>query len=122
MANISESKFQKECIDLCRNNGCYVYKNAQSMYTEKGRPDLTVCVPITKKRLLKLLEYEHDDTKIGIYMGLEVKVDKNKYSSTKAQNIVGRKIASAGGLWYSIDKKDSLKTLLLDLQGKEDDI
>ena len=68
-----ESKTQSKAINLLRKKGCYVYKNAQNMYTERGRPDLTACVPVTLETLNKL--YQPKDT-IGLFVGIEMKRPK----------------------------------------------
>lgn len=105
-----ESEVQEKCIKMIRKYGGYVYKNAQNMYTEKGRPDLTACIPIT---IDKFVETFGMDKKIGLFVGLEIKRDKDSsYDVTEAQQIVGNKIKRASGLWFKIDDVDVLEALL----------
>lgn len=91
--------------------GGYIYKNAQNMYTEKGRPDLTACIPTTFKALTELF----GDREIGVFLGLEVKRDKDIYDASKAQEIVGRKIKKAKGLWFVIDDPNIVEALMINL-------
>lgn len=104
-----ESKLQKRCIDLIRANGGYVYKNAQSIYTETGRPDLTCCIPVSIDRLKEIFP---DKEKIGIFVGVELKRQDHLNEVSDAQKIVGNKIISTGGLWFAIDNSDVLEALL----------
>ena len=107
----SESAFQKQCIDYLRSKGCYVYKNNQNEFTEKGRPDLTVCMPVT-------LEDESGiQYKLGLYMGLELKREDKYNKASVAQEIVGRQIQKANGLWFQIDNLDDLKTIIRSYMG-----
>lgn len=106
----SESAFQKQCIDYLRSKGCYVYKNNQNQYTEKGRPDLTVCMPTTlclDNHRGNCIEY-----KVGLYMGLELKREDKYNTASEAQQIVGRQIQKAYGLWFVIDSLDTLKAIV----------
>ena len=114
MANNLESKVQKQMIDLIRAYNGYVYKNAQNMYTEKGRPDLTACIPVSMKNLYAL---KGTGATVGLYLGVEVKRDSSKYDATEAQEIVGKKIRSAGGIWLATDDIDYLEALLVTLKG-----
>ena len=107
-----ERKVQEKMMRQIRDYNGYVYKNAQNMYTEKGRPDLTACVPTTLKALSEMFG---EDCTVGIFLGIEVKRDKNRYDASDAQMIVGRKIQRAKGLWFSLDDTDVLEALLLRL-------
>lgn len=104
-----ESKTQTRVMQLLRKNGCYVYKNAQNMYTEKGRPDLTACIPVTIKQLQKVFG---DDMKIGIFVGIEMKRPGKVNNISEAQEIVGRQIEKSGGLWFHVDGTDEIEGLL----------
>ena len=104
----SESAFQKQCIDLLKSKGCYVYKNAQSEFTEKGRPDLTVCVPVDVKTLLGICT----TAKLGLFVGLELKREGHKNEVSLAQKVVAKQIENAGGHWYLVDSLDELKEIL----------
>ena len=105
-----ESDVQSKMMRIVRKYGGYVYKNAQNMYTEKGRPDLTACIPVSLKRLEELFG---EDSKIGVFVGIEVKRNKKVYDSSDAQVIVGKQIQKASGLWFSIDDPDIVEALML---------
>lgn len=105
-----ESDVQGKMMRTVKKYGGYVYKNAQNMYTEKGRPDLTACVPATLKRLVELFG---EDAKVGLFVGIEVKRNKKVYDSSDAQIIVGKQIQKASGLWFSVDDPDIVEALML---------
>lgn len=110
-----ESDIQKKMMQTVKKYGGYVYKNAQNMYTEKGRPDLTACVPVTIKRLAELFG---EDAKVGLFVGIEVKRNKKVYDSSEAQIIVGKQIQKASGLWFSVDDPDIIEALMLKFTDK----
>ena len=115
-----ERKVQERTLAVVRKYGGYVYKNAQNMYTEKGRPDLTACIPA---KLSKLVEMFGEDTKVGLFVGLEIKRDcDHGYGTTEAQEVVGRKIKNAGGLWLVIDDPLVVEALMIKLQGDDNAI
>ena len=117
MATERERKIQEKIIRVVRKHNGYVYKNAQNMYTEKGRPDLTACIPTTLSKLEKVFG---KDAKIGIFVGLEVKRDiEHGYGTTTAQEIVGKQIKAAHGLWFKIDDPDVIEALMISL-GEDD--
>lgn len=101
----SERQFQTEVIKYLKSRGCYVYKNAQSQYTEVGRPDLTACVPVNIAGL-----------KIGMFFGIELKREDKYNTASTAQEITGRKIEEAGGRFYVIDNLQDLKDIIERLQ------
>lgn len=105
-----EAKVQKKTMNILRKYGCYVYKNAQNVFTEKGRPDLSACVPVTLKTLVD--EYG-DDYKIGLFVGIELKRDGHLGEVSEAQQIVGRQIRKASGVWLAIDDPDIIEALML---------
>ena len=105
-----EAKVQRKVMEILRKHGCYVYKNAQSAFTEKGRPDLTACIPVKISVLLK--EYGND-AKIGVFTGIELKRDGHLGEVSEAQQIVGRKIINCGGKWFAIDDPDVIEALML---------
>lgn len=107
-----ERKIQKSMMTIVEKYGGYIYKNAQNMYTEKGRPDLSACVPV---KISDLAEIFGADNEIGIFIGIEVKRDKSAYDATEAQKIVGRKIKAAKGLWFVPDDPDVVEALMLKL-------
>lgn len=114
MSSERESKVQEKTMSVIRKHEGYVYKNAQNLYTEKGRPDLTACVPITLKRATKLFG---EDATIGLFVGIELKRKGHLDEVSAAQNIVGNKIKKAGGLWLAIDEPDLIEALLLRFKG-----
>ena len=116
MTTERERKVQEKTMDIIRKYGGYVYKNAQNMYTEKGRPDLTVCIPTNIKTLTKVLGENAD---IGIFVGIELKRDGHLNNVSDAQNIVGRKIKKAKGLWFPIDNPDLVEALMIKFTGGE---
>ena len=112
-----ERKVQERTLAVVRKYGGYVYKNAQNMYTEKGRPDLTACVPVTVKKIVELFG---ENAKVGLFVGIEVKRNKKVYDSSDAQIIVGKQIQKASGLWFSIDDPDIVEALMLKFTGDEE--
>lgn len=117
--NERESKTQEKTMRVIRKYGGYVYKNAQSMYTEKGRPDLTACVPATLKTLAEMFG---DDAVIGVFVGVEMKRPGALNEVSTAQQIVGRQIKKAKGIWLAIDDPDVIEVLMSKLTkdvGKE---
>lgn len=116
MSNVElESKTQKAAMNLLRRNRAYVYKNAQGLYTERGRPDLVACVPIRMSQLKQL--YQDDDT-VGLFMGIEMKRPGKINNTSIAQKIVGHQIQNCGGIWFPLDNVDTLKTTLNKLLGE----
>lgn len=107
-----ERKTQEKTMRVVRKYGGYVYKNAQNMYTEKGRPDLTACVPTTLKTLAKIFG---EDAEIGIFVGIEMKRPGLIENTSAAQEIVGRQIKKAKGLWFAIDDPDVVEALMIKL-------
>lgn len=110
MSTERESKTQQKTIQVVRKNGGYVYKNAQSMFTEVGRPDLTVCIPTTVKKLTELYEPEHV---VGLFAGIEMKRPGRLDGVSEAQIVVGNQIKKAGGIWLLIDDPSIAEALML---------
>jgi len=110
MATERERKVQERTMRTVRKYGGYVYKNAQNMYTEKGRPDLTACVPISIKNLVKMFG---EDAKVGIFVGIELKREGHLGEVSEAQTIVGNQIKKANGLWFAIDDSDIIEAFML---------
>lgn len=107
-----ERKTQEKTMTIIRKYGGYVHKNNQNLYTEKGRPDLTACIPTTLKTLSNLFG---ENAKIGIYLGIEMKRPGLIDDTSTAQEIVGRKIKKAKGLWFVIDDPDVIEALMIKL-------
>ena len=110
-----ERKVQERTMRIVRKYGGYVYKNAQSVYTEKGRPDLTACIPTTLKRLIEIYG---EDAKVGLFVGLEIKRDGHLGEVSEAQEVVGRKIKNSNGLWFAIDDTDLVEALMIKFTGE----
>ena len=114
MATERERKVQEKTMKIIRRYGGYTYKNAQNMYTEKGRPDVTACIPVTISRLLELFG---PDKEIGIFVGIELKREGYLDNLSDAQKVVGRQIKSAKGIWMAVDDADLVEGLILKLIG-----
>lgn len=108
-----ERKVQEKSMKIIREHGGYTYKNAQNIYTEKGRPDITACVPVKISTLIDLLGGA--EAEIGIFVGIEFKRDGLIKNVSEAQQIVGRQIKDAKGLWFAIDDPDVVEGLMLKL-------
>lgn len=102
---ILESKVQQDVLKRLRKLGCYVYKNAQNMYTEKGRPDLTACVPA-----------KIGDNTYGLFVGIELKRPGRLNGVSEAQEVVGRAIVKAGGMWILSDDADYIENYIKKVQ------
>lgn len=111
-----ERKVQERTMKVVRQHGGYVYKNAQNMYTEKGRPDLTACVPTTVKRLLEVLG---PDAKVGLFVGIELKREGLLANVSEAQKIVGNQIKKANGMWFAIDNSELIEALMVRFSEEE---
>lgn len=112
-----ESKVQAKCIKTIRKRGAYVYKNAQNMYTESGRPDLTACIPVTLKRCVELFG---ENASVGLFVGIELKRDGHLGEVSAAQQIVGSQIKKASGLWFAIDDPLIVEALMIKFMGDEE--
>lgn len=108
MATDRERKVQTDIINTSKLRGCYVYKNAQNMYTEVGRPDLSVCMPVTLKRLNELFD---ENKVVGLFVGIEVKRPGRLNGVSDAQKIVGSKIQKKGGIWLLADDVTTVEAL-----------
>lgn len=108
-----ESKVQRKTMNILRKYGCYVYKNAQNVFTEKGRPDLTACVPVKLSTLQKVFG---NDYTVGMFIGIELKRDGHLGEVSDAQQVVGRQIKKAGGMWFAIDDPLIIEALLQRLE------
>ena len=110
MATERERKVQEKTMRIVRKYNGYVYKNAQNMYTEKGRPDLTACIPTT---ISKLQEAFGKDATVGVFVGIELKREGHLNNVSEAQRIVGDQIKKAGGIWIAIDDPDIVEALMI---------
>lgn len=114
-----ERKIQERTMRIIRKYGGYVYKNAQNIYTEKGRPDLTACIPVTLKRLSEVFG---EDAIIGLFVGMEIKRLGHLDEVSNAQEIVGRQIKKAKGLWFAIEDTDVVEALMIKLTGDNNNV
>lgn len=110
-----ERKVQEKAMRIFKKYKCYCYKNAQNMFTEAGRPDVAACVPVTVKQLLDLYG---EDAEVGIFVGVELKRDGKLGNVSTAQQIVGRAIKRAKGIWLAVDDANIIEALLVKLQGE----
>lgn len=114
-----ESKIQRKCQTLIKENGGFVFKTHGDMYTRPGIPDLIACIPTDIITLKKLLDEEwFKDKKIGIFVGFELKRENKLNEVSEAQKIVGREIQNAGGLWYATDDPDLVDGICKLLKGE----
>ena len=110
-----ESKVQGKIISICKKYGAYIYKNAQNMYTERGRPDLTACIPTDIKTLIDVFG---EDKSVGLFVTFEVKRDGLCGNTSLSQEVVGRKIQDAKGIWLVVDDPDVVEALMIKLKGE----
>ena len=117
-----ESKLQRRCQQILKDGGAFVFKTHGDMYSRIGLPDLVSCIPVTEDVLRKMLDDGwFKDNKIGIFVGLECKkagkldvFDDRR----KAQEIVGKEIKNAGGIWFAIDDSDIVHAILKTMKGE----
>lgn len=117
-----ESKLQRRCQKILKDGGAFVFKTHGDMYSRIGIPDLVSCIPVTEDILRKLLDDGwFKDNKIGIFVGLECK-RQGKLDTfddrRKAQEIVGKEIKNAGGIWFAIDDSDVVYAILKTMKGE----
>lgn len=117
-----ESKIQRRCQKILKDNEAFVFKTHGDMYTRIGIPDLVACVPVTEEVLKKMLDDGwFKNRRIGIFVGLECKqVGKlNVFDDRrKAQEIVGNEIKNAGGIWFAIDDSDVVEAIVKTMRGE----
>ena len=107
-----ERKVQERTMKVIRKYGGYVYKNAQSMYTEVGRPDLAACVPVSIKTLIK--EFG-EDAVVGLFVGIEMKRAGKLNNVSEAQKIVGNQIKKAKAIWFATDDDNLVESFMIRL-------
>jgi hypothetical protein len=117
-----ESKIQRRCQKIIKDNDAFVFKTHGDMYSRVGIPDLVACVPVTEETLKKLIdEGWFKDNKIGIFVSFECKqVGKlNLFDDRRrAQEIVGKEIKNAGGIWFAIDDSDVVEAIIKTMKGE----
>lgn len=119
MSKELESKLQRRCQALLKDNKSFVFKTHGSMFQRTGIPDLIACVPTDIKVLQDMIDANwFKDKQIGIFVGLEIKRENQLSDLSKAQEIVGKEIKDAGGLWFVIDDSDYAEALVKMMRGK----
>lgn len=114
-----ESRLQRRCQEIIKQSGAFVFKTHGDIYTRAGMPDLVACVPTDIEALKKMIDEDwFKNNKIGVFVGLEIKRKGELSNLSKAQEIVGREIQEASGLWAAIDDSDLVHALLKKLEGK----
>lgn len=119
--NELESKIQRRCQKILSDNGAFVFKTHGDMYMKKGIPDLVCCVPTDIGTLYKLQEdgwFQNNNTKIGVFVGFEIKRKNLLGDVSDAQRIVGKQIENAGGIWYAVDDSDIVEAVVETLKGR----
>lgn len=117
--NELESKIQRRCQKLLKDDGAFVIKTHGDMYSRVGIPDLVACVPSTEETIHKMLdEGWFKDNKIGIFVGIEVKRADRLNELSDAQEIVGGEIQRAGGLWFAVDDSELVEAIIHKLKGE----
>lgn len=116
-----EKVTQSKVMRAVRLHDGYVYKNAQSAYTEVGRPDLTACVPA---KVSKLVEMYGMDGVVGLFVGIEVKrpgrTGQRDGGLSKGQIVVKHQIEQAHGLWFKFDNPSDAERLMKTYKGGDD--
>ena len=117
-----ESKLQRRCQKILKDNGAFVFKTHGDMYSRVGIPDLVACVPVTEDTLQKMLdEGWFKNNKIGIFVSFECKRagKLNVFDDRrKAQEIVGEEIKNSGGIWFAIDDSDIVEAIVKTMKGE----
>jgi len=116
-----ESRLQRRCQQIIKEGGAFVFKTHGSIFTRAGMPDLVACVPTDIETLQRMIDSEwFADTngKVGIFVGLEIKREDHLSELSKAQEIIGREIREAGGIWFAIDDSDLVHGIMKTLGGK----
>lgn len=117
-----ESKLQRRCQKILKDGGAFVFKTHGDMYSRVGIPDLISCIPVTEEVLKKMLDDGwFKDRKIGIFVGLELKREGKLDlfdDRRRAQEIVGKEIKNAGGIWFAIDDSDIVDAILKTMKGE----
>ena len=117
-----ESKLQRRCQKILKDGGAFVFKTHGDMYTRVGIPDLVSCIPVTEEIVRKMLdEGWFKNNKVGIFVAFECKRagELDVFDTRRrAQEIVGREIKNAGGIWFAIDDSDMVEAILKMTKGE----
>lgn len=117
-----ESKLQRRCQKILKDNGAFVFKTHGDMYGRVGIPDLVSCIPVTEDVLRNMLDAGwFKERKIGLFVAFECKragkldvFDDRR----RAQEIVGSEIKNAGGIWFAIDDSDIVEAVIGTTKGE----
>lgn len=113
-----ESKLQRRCQSVLKDKRAFVFKTHGDIYGRVGIPDLVACLPIKKDRLLELMNEDwFKNNEVGIFISFEIKRENHLKDVSRAQQIVGKEITDAGGLWFAIDDSELLEFLIDKLKG-----
>lgn len=114
-----ESRIQRRCQQIIKDNNAFVFKTHGNIYTRTGLPDLVSCVPVTLEVLLKMIEDGwFKDDKIGIFVSFETKREDRLNELSRAQEIVGKEIKNSGGIWFTIDDSDIVHAIMKTMKGE----
>lgn len=114
-----ENRLQRRCQQIIKDNGAFVFKTHGNMFTRAGLPDLIACVPMTVSSLQEMIaDGWFPDDKIGIFVSFELKRENHLDEVSKAQEIVGKEITKAGGIWIATDDSDVVKGLMKKMRGE----
>lgn len=117
-----ENKLQRRCQKILKDGGAFVFKTHADMYTRRGIPDLISCIPASEERIRTLLEEGwFKNNKVGLFVAFECKRpgEINVFDDRRrAQEIVGKEIMDASGIWFVIDDSDAVEAVLKTLKGE----
>lgn len=117
-----ETPVQRDCQKAYTNAGAFVFKTHGDQYSRTGIPDLVGCVPTDEQTLRQMLDAGwFKDRKIGIFLAIETKrpADINKMDARRrAQEIVGKEIRNAGGLWFVSADPTEVEAIIKMLKGE----
>ena len=117
-----ESKLQRRCQKILKDGGAFVFKTHADMYSRKGIPDLVSCIPATEETIKELLDAGwFKNNKIGLFVAFECKREGELDvfdDRRKAQEIVGKEIKNAGGIWFAIDDSDIVDAIIKTTKGE----
>lgn len=116
----SEARLQRRIQQIIKEHGCYVFKNNGNMFTEAGRPDLVACVPTHIDTLETMIKegWFGENNLVGIFTSFEVKRENRLDELSSAQEIVGKQIGKAAGLWFAVDNTDDVYALIRRMRGE----
>lgn len=115
----SESRLQRRCQEIIKQGKGFVFKTHGNIFSKAGLPDLVACIPTDIETLKKMIkEGWFKNNKVGIFVSLEIKRENELDNLSNAQEIVGREIKDAGGIWFGIDDSDLVTAIVKTMEGK----